>query len=239
MTERPWYTERGVIASAALLAVILVIGGVAVLSSGSGGDGQATPDARTRAAAPAARHVDTGGSMCGLPVGNTDKPVGPPDATWKLVGTVAVPNSPQFGPGVAQGIRRVCFAHSPTGALFAAASFLAVASSPDRDVKTLRAILAETHARNVLLRQSTEPSDPFARVQIAGFRVTVASRDMVVVDLALQTNKRGAIVAMSLPMRWEQRKEGGDWRFMITDPERPYVGAQIDDLRDYVRWSGA
>src|SRR5438270_910442 len=83
-------------------------------------------------------------------------------------------------------------------------------------------VVAATPARNMLLRQNAEPSDPFFRAQITGFRVTVVSRNLVVVDLALRTSDNsGRMAAVTLPERWEQRSGGGDWRTMITDVEQP------------------
>jgi hypothetical protein len=236
MSERPFYLERGFVLSTVFLGVLALVA-VAVFAGG-GGSRQVSTQAGPRASgAPATpgHPVVTGGSMCGLPVGNRDKPVGPPDASWRLVGSMAVPDSPQFGPGVTGPRTRRCFAHSPTGALFAAVSFLAMASRYSGDPDVMRNITAATAAQRVFLRQNSEPNDPFFRVQLQGFQVAVVTRNLVMVDLAVRSNQASSMVAITLPMRWE----GGDWRAVITDVEQPYQVEPVADASDFVFWSGA
>lgn len=239
MDERAWFLRPGFVISGVFLGVLVLVA-VAVFASD---DTDRTASRAVRApghAGGSSRAVATGGSRCGLPVGPTDRPVGPPDATWKLVGVVAAPSSPVFGPAVQDGARRVCFAHSPTGALFAAANHVATIAAHGSDVPLMRDILAETHARNVLMRQNSEPDNPSDRAQIAGFHVTEVNRNFVIVDLAVRTNVSSTLAAISVPMRWEQRPgEGGDWRLMITNVDQPYSVTAIADNSSVVTWSGA
>src|SRR4051812_982728 len=119
MTPRPWYATPGFVASAVLLVLVAVTGVTLALTGGGTGR-------HPRTHPPAS----TGGSVCGLPAGSQDPVVGPPAASWTLVGTIAAPSVRDVGPGVvAHGDRR-CFAHSPAGALVAAANLAAMISLP-------------------------------------------------------------------------------------------------------------
>ena len=230
MTEREWYAEPWFIASGVFLAV-LVIAGSAFLLVGDGGGSTA------RTVAQKTRHVDTGGSVCGLPVGNTDPVVGPPDARWTLVGKIAAPYKAGIGPGVIDGHDRRCFAHSPVGALLAAANFLPTTTAASAaDARMLLAHFLPGRVVDVYAKQPSPPVDPAARVQIAGFRVTVVSRDAVDVTLALQTNVQGGVMVSCLyPMRWFR----GDWRVRLGSLQEPFVVEAPVTLDGFVRWAGA
>jgi hypothetical protein len=78
MTTRPWYATSGFVASAVLLVLVAVTGVTLALTGGDTGRG-------THMRMPAT----TGGSVCGLPAGSQDPVVGPPVASWTLVGTIA------------------------------------------------------------------------------------------------------------------------------------------------------
>jgi hypothetical protein len=91
MTARPWYATTGFVASAVFL-VLVVAAGVALAVSSGGPDGDVRARARVNAA--------TGGSVCGLPAGSQDPVVGPPVASWTLVGTIAAPTVRDVGPNL-------------------------------------------------------------------------------------------------------------------------------------------
>ena len=63
-------------------------------------------------------------SICGLPDGPQAVPHTAPSAEWKLEDAFAYPTSTQFGPGREQGNVHSCYAHNPTGALFAAVGYV-------------------------------------------------------------------------------------------------------------------
>ena len=90
----------------------------------------------TRAAGKAVSSADNPRG-CHLPAGNQTVPVTAPSSSWTLVGAMAAPNAPgSFGPQKVQNGLRVCFAHNPTGALYALASFFAESTqrAPSRAV---------------------------------------------------------------------------------------------------------
>jgi hypothetical protein len=119
----PW-AQRGFILAAAFIAGVLLLG-LALLVLHIGGD-DSTGDSKNHANGPppaAATPVrkDPNASVCGLPADGQQIPAIAPETRWELVGTIAAPTDPKtIGPGIHQGKRRLCFAHSPTGALFAA-----------------------------------------------------------------------------------------------------------------------
>lgn len=227
MGDSPWYAERSVVASAAVLVVIVVIGG-AVLLTGDPGSGS-SPAAR------APQGAETGGSVCGLAAGSQDPVVGSPEARWALVGKIAAPSAPGVGPGIVNAKERRCFAHSPTGAVFAAANWLATAGLHGDDDDVMRQITARNRVREVYLRQPGSGVDPAFRVQVAGFQTRVVDHDAMVVRLALQTNTQGRMADLRLPLRWES----GDWRVVLESLQEPLQISVIPSLLGYVRWGGA
>lgn len=231
MSDRAWYAERGFIASGVFLAVLVVFGGALVLTSG---DGDREPAAGAKPVAGKAQRSD---SVCGMPAGSQDPPVTPPEARWSLLGTIAVPAAREHGPGIDDGRHRRCFAHSPTGALFAAVNWWAQTGVHGRDADVMRLITAKNRTRDLYLRQrgADEDTDETTRVQVAGFQVHRATRDLVVVEIAWQSNVNGVILAVSQPMRWED----GDWRTVLGTPREPFKSARVTAMAPYVRWSGA
>lgn len=125
--ERQWFQEKWFVASGAFLGLIVVTG-VFVLVTSGGGDGGSRTGARAQSGS--ARPSGTpsvsvaSSSMCGLPDGDQRIPKQPPAARWQLVGWFATPTARNIGPGVVNGKQRRCYAHSPTGALFAAIGWL-------------------------------------------------------------------------------------------------------------------
>jgi hypothetical protein len=237
MTEqRPWWRAKGFLASATFLLAVVVFGTITLVGSGHVSPSVPATHPRAQPTGPIWKaHVETGGSFCGLAVGNTDKPVGPPDVTWKLVGQIAAPASPTLGPGLIEGKERRCFAHSPMGALMAAANWLATIGAYGDNANVVRNITARNHVRNVFLRQPAQPVDPAFRLQIAGFTTAIVDRDNVTVFLAVRTNYQGRLAVGSFPMHWEY----GDWRTVMRSLEEPFQIAVIPSLDGYVPWGGA
>jgi hypothetical protein len=219
--EKPFYMKPAWIASGVLLALVAITGAALAVT---GGDGRAT-------GATAPVRSDAWGSRCGLPHGSQDAVVGPPTATWTLVGHIAAPSVPGVGPGIIDGNDRRCYAHSPLGALLAAANFLPVTGQ-----STNRELGMDHYApgplRDVYARQPAIPVDPGTMIQTAGFTLTVVSRDAVDVTLALRAD--GLLGYVVLPMRWT---EPGDWRLRLLSESEPVEAGRLDSLADYIPWS--
>jgi hypothetical protein len=235
----PW-SQRGFVAAAAFLGIVIVAAvGVLLIGPGDSSDsGGGTRSQGGNNGKPGAT-ADPAASACGLDAGSQEIPQTPPEAKWELVGTIAAPKSDAIGPGIDKGKRRMCFAHSPTGALFAAVNFIAVAGVANNDNSLMRELTASTDARDQLLAQGDTASgtDPEFRMQVAGFRMVGASKNEATVELAFSGGNGGqqGFVGMSLPMRWER----GDWKLVIASTTEPYSAQRLDSASGYVPWSGA
>lgn len=241
--KSPW-ARPGFIAAAAVVALLVVLGLILAVTGGSNGDakgGEANP-----APTPPAASSGQDASVCGLAGGDQTIPKAAPTATWKLRGTVAVPSAPStFGPHtVAAGIPS-CFAHSPTGALFATTNIyaaLSVAShgSDTKQIAALKAMAAPGPGRDAATsrRGGQRPSaDSSAGVQVAGFNVVRYEPASAVIDLAFRVDRPGAtgFVHATSTLRWDQ----GDWKIVLSQDGRPFDSLQqIPDLGGYMPWSG-
>ena len=150
---------------------------------------------------------------------------------------MAAPTAPaRFGPQkVLDGVR-VCFAHSPTGALFAAASFWAEATAVPQAVLYGR-LAADTPARAVAVEQAQGDTqrlqdidgDPGA-VSLAGFQYTAYTPAQANVSIVL-AGPGGEVVSLPCSMLWQ----GGDWRLVIP-PGQQLAAATPASMDDFVAW---
>ncbi|WP_104111884.1 hypothetical protein [Arthrobacter sp. N199823] len=227
-------TKPKFIISAVVVALLVALGLIFALTPR--GSGTATPTTapnNSPTATNSQSDASSSASVCGLPAGNQSKPATPPtDTTWELVGKVAAPTSPkQYGPGttVADGLRS-CFAHSPTGALYAAANVTTL-SAIGKTRLVLENLAVPSPERDALLGQP-EPAPSTDTAQLAGFAIRSYSSDQAVIDLAFR-GANGAFVSIPVPLKWS----GGDWKIIV--PATGSTGAgQIADLTGYIPWAG-
>jgi hypothetical protein len=233
------FGQRGFVLAAVFMAV-LVLAGLGLLLT----DPDEDPEARAGSSRPPAvepakgAKADGSDSRCGLEAGDQRIPATPPEAGWELVGRVATPQSDAIGPGIREAKRRMCYAHSPTGALFAAVNFLAVAGEQDTNDELMKALTAKTAARDELLARPDDGTDAEAakfRIQIAGFRIGPATPDEATVEVAVAFADQAAqaYVGYTLPMRWED----GDWKLVITSPDTPFTLQRLESASGFVPWS--
>lgn len=259
MAERPdeagtppsLFSERGWVIAAGMV-LVLVAGAVVLLLTSHGGDhsqrasasqppGQVGQSGSTTSTA-----KDPDASICGLPAGDQETPAASPDAHWTRLGQLEAPSGAP-GPGSTKDGIRSCYAHSPTGALFAATNFLAAESgaSGEHGQERLLPLFAATPALEEAEAQPAgtchEAEASTERLQIAGFRITASNADEVTVELALygsSAGARSAIAGMTLPMRWED----GDWKFVLASAaceSDPYNTTALENISGYVPWGGA
>jgi len=242
--KSPWIEPKFLMA-AGVVGLIAVLGLLLAFTGGSKGGAQ-TP-ARTPAL-PAAPTEQGTASACGLAAGSQEIPQIAPKATWKLLGTVAVPNAPStFGPQKTAGGVPSCFAHSPTGALFAMVNIDAAMGVFARQAgrypvdKVLRMIAAGP-GREVLKRAVAQASaitrgDKTPAAQLAGFNIVRYELANAVVDVAFAGDHpdSAGYVHGQATMRWE----GGDWKLVLAQNGAPFDSVQpIADLTGYIPWSG-
>jgi len=235
-----WWTERWFLASAGLVAVLVLLA-VYVAGSTSGA-------AQPRSARPAPRASGVDGTTspvvagdplrCGLPAGGQTVLTVAPLARWELVGSMAAPAAPaSIGPErVLDGVR-VCFAHSPLGALYAAVSLWAEGTAlPNAEV--IARLAANTPARATAItaaraQGSGDRLDSETKVQVAGFQFVSYAAGQAVINLAFRT-QNGALASLPTTMQWT----AGDWRYVI--PPSGQAGlSQISDLTGFIAWQGA
>lgn len=209
------------------------------------------PTQTTAAMASTGEVATPAASVCGLPDGGQQIPVSPPPAVWRLVGPVAVPTSDTVGPGLvdAHGVGD-CFAHSPTGALFAAVGSLAALNLPVDQVSPVDVIHHRvapigdiypamlSQAAAAAAAGNRMPTEPGATTKVAvlGFSVTdyTAERAVLGVALGVGDPARAASyrqVLMPLVMAWWD----GDWKLVYTDAmARPQPVVSADQ---YIGWA--
>lgn len=194
-----------------------------------GSDSGATPG--PEAARPANR--------CGVSDGDQAIPSGkaPTVDGWEVNRRVVVPRAAAYGPGKtdSDGFRR-CFAHSPTGAVYAAYNVIAALADQTKAVATARKLLLPGRDTDALIEQLKAESGESGSepTQLAGYRVVDASRDRATIMLALPVESQ--YMSATITLAWY----AGDWRLVPPTSGSP-VGApysQHRDLDGFVAWSG-
>ncbi|MBF4618209.1 hypothetical protein ITJ44_09010 [Clavibacter sp. VKM Ac-2873] len=246
----PARTRTLLIAIAALLALILVGGGIAVATgafSGGGapvaaptGDAVAATEADTSTSAPAL--PDGAASVCGLPgYEETSSLTTAPKAQWEIIGTTAVPqDTTTTGPGEIEdgGRFTTCFAHTAAGALFASVNFLA-SGTDTRNFPRIYELLADGDAKDLARSAGPTAKAPDAsdgsRVQVAGFKIDRYSADEVTVDLALSySTDSPQLASMPVVLRWEH----GDWKIVFGKDGPPIKPSSLTSLGGYIPFAG-
>lgn len=241
--ERSPFLRPGWIASAAVLAAVLVMGLVAAVYSATRADPAPAPSvasspALTGTSAPTTSPAAAAESVCGLAGITTEGTLATaPKATWQYQGTTAYPTSPTYGPGETKksGVR-YCFQHSPEGALFAAANAVVQGSDPSVSEEWGQYVLGQGEYRDQLLGQlgSTSTSEG-RRMNIVGFRILSYDGSSARVDLAIRASAKAEAVALSgvYELVWQD----GDWK-ISADVPAPLDVSSVPDLAGYVAWRG-
>lgn len=233
--KSPW-AQPGFIAAAAVIALLVLLGLILAVTGGSNGDAHPSTPAPS-AAKPSVRNANA--SVCGLPAGNAAVPTTAPRAKWELVEGVAAPTAPTtLGPGRVDGGLRSCFAHSPTGALYAAVNVIAMTASDANRKSFVRRLTVPGEGRDRALQNLGPNSDPSTALQVAGFAVNDYRNNSAVVDLAFRvdTGNAAGYVHLPLAMRWLD----GDWKLAVPDTGQPFDGmTRAPSLAGYVAWKGA
>lgn len=244
----PW-TQPRFLAAAIAVGMIVVLG-IVLAFTGDRSGGAQSPSAAPPIAAPPAQAApsDTDSSVCGLPAGSQRIPNTPPKATWKLRGTVAVPVSAKtFGPAQDTNGVPACFAHSPTGALFAMLNIQAAMGQLAQQegrypiARVLRMIAQgpgrETLKRAVARQPVATQGTRTPGAQVAGFNIVRYEPDTAVIDVAFAGGRPGAAgyVHGQSTMRWQD----GDWKLVLAQNGGPFDSVQpIGDLANYIAWRG-
>jgi hypothetical protein len=227
-------TKPKFIISAVVVAIIVALGIILALVPRGGGTASPEPSTTSTSTNSGQPTAMSAASVCGLPPGDQTKPATTlTDTKWELVGKIAAPTSPtQFGPGKteANGLRS-CFAHSPTGALYAAANMTALSSAGKADL-VYQQLAVPSPERDAVLKSSPTAAPNSVTAQLAGFTFRSYEADRAVIDLAFK-GANGTFVSIPVPLQWYE----GDWKFVV--PATGDTGArQLSDLSGYVEWAG-
>lgn len=239
--EQPFYRRPLWIVVAIFLAVVLVGGGIAAVTGALNGRDKTTAEPTPRPTA--SSDVPSGAeSVCGLKgYETTNDLTGAPAATWKIVGNMATPQDPKgAGPGKtnSDGTFSTCFAHTPTGALFASINYLATTSDA-RNVGRLSELFADGQFKDELEASPPPASDSgdSTRAQVSGFKIDNYSANEATVDLALTYTggqDDGQLLSLPVVVKWED----GDWKILITANGAPVAPAALSSLGGYIPFSG-
>lgn len=243
----PW-TRPGFIISAVVIAFIVIAGiviAIATHHTTTPTPGTAGPTIATPAPTTTASNSGTD-SVCGLPKGPESALTTPPTSTeWKLVGSMAAPSEASVGPGAVSSGIHTCFAHSSTGALYAAVNLIADLSAPNAN--TLAIVKARTakgtgYDAAVSLTQSSDPmpggtdGDPI--YQVAGFRYLDYADNRATLEVIVRLTNgsaAGSVASVPVTMAWQD----GDWKRVVQPDGTIPEGSNLDANATYVHWSGA
>lgn len=240
--EQPFYRRPVWIVVAIFLAVILIGGGIAAVTGVFGGGGDNNTAEPTTMPSATSELPAGAESVCGLEGYETENDLtAAPSATWKIVGNMATPQEPKVvGPGNAEddGRFNTCFAHTPSGALFASVNYLA-ASSDSRNVPRLVELLADGPVKDELEATPAPASDSgdATRAQVAGFKIDSYSATEATIDLAMSYTggtTDGQLISIPMVVRWED----GDWKIVVDVSGSPVAPAVLSSLGGYIPFAG-
>jgi len=238
-TESNPFTKPGFIIAAALVVALIAAAVVIFLlpkgqHTAQPAPGTAAPE-NSATASPTASAA-AGKSVCGLPASSESSLGAAPETKWELVGTMAAPTDSKIGPGKTddQGIRS-CFAHTPTGALYAAVNLWALGIDPSKERAIAEQLAAKGPGRDAGMKAlPTSAPASAVKIQIAGFNVSYTA-DQAVVELAFKADT-GALASVRTTLLWQD----GDWKGVVADNGAPLEEPrQVRDLSGFIPWSGA
>jgi hypothetical protein len=245
-TPRPAPSKAWWVVLAVLVAAILVGIGVLIGQRGSNDNGTTSPPTHSTSApatsGPASTTPSTSSVAC-PPFRHSprDVPITAPAATWIQRGIITVPTSVTGpggqsvnGPAIATSSRPLaCFAHTPTGALFAAAAAAGDALDPPVLLQWTQQRVTgpgQQAAIHAAANVSTTATSDGRNGRIVGFRmVNCSDRDRCVIDIAATVNLTDGTTATTVGtgvMVWRH----GDWLYLddgISDPPRYLDGNDL------------
>lgn len=222
----------------AFIAVAAVGVSLFAIFHGSGGDKKPTT-APTKAPTPSASASSSAkpasSSACGLPDGPQTQPTKAPAATWRFTPSAnAYPVNPTYGPGkTLPGGLPTCYAHNPTGALFAAATALPDMLNPKVTPAELAQRMVPSGPGVVKILQRRNTSGGF---ELAGYQIVDATKNRATVSLVVKatTGKAaGQPMTTNVVVVWKN----GDWRFSLAQSVRTFQ--PLGSWSSYTKWSGA
>jgi hypothetical protein len=204
----------------AIVVMVALVAGLVWVAAGRDGDagvaassalGEAVASGEGEGSGEPPGAAESSGSVCGLSDADGSVPSSAiPSVPVEVGAGLSVPGVAGAGPGVVEGISH-CFAHTPTGAVLAAANFLTWFSSQQRLPDVVEELMAASPDRDSLAGRiesgwSGQTGSPLV---IRGFRFEDRGPDNALVVLAVSTVAfPNDLVAWPVPVVWED----GDWK---------------------------
>ncbi|MEU7822975.1 hypothetical protein [Catellatospora sp. NPDC049133] len=224
-----------------LLAVLALV--VFVLLPGDADSTTTTPTATPAASTPPAPGSP---APSAAPTGQSPVPTAAPaGVAWQLVGQVAVPVSSTDGPSRSDADHASGFAHTPVGALIAAAQistragYSAGAKSWEAALQNQFVASADRDRLLSLLRdakaQGQQPASAGSLSQVSGFRYISYTAEVATIGL-VRRSPSGAHAITTLTLRWD----GGDWKVVAPPAGHwPAVTTPLTDMTGVVAWGAS
>ncbi len=219
--------------SAALIALLVIIGVVVAINHGDGNTDPATPT--TAATAPGNPAPPAGQSSSALTTAPTSR--------WELYQGVVLPYSAEHGPKNVQGLGVASgYTHDPAGALLAAVQLSTrTAVAPDetwQSIITTQVMPGEGRDAAVAAAQGTHVSPnsvPSSSLnQVAGFRVVNYTDTVAVLGIVYRT-KTGTLQEGQTTVVWSD----GDWKLVLQpNGSSSTAPTALPSLSGYTIWSG-
>jgi hypothetical protein len=228
-----WWIISGV----GLLLVVAAVVVVLIFGRGNDGDDGAAPaptpsvSATSKPSASSEGDSANNGSACDL-AGGSEIPTAGPPAEWSNRELFIVPSSAEFGPVQIPGSEWGCFSQSPTGALFAAANYVAGLGDEGYEEFMREASLENESLDSYLATTSpgSHKQEPGLVGQIAGYQFVGVEDDLVIVNLAVQLNDITG--AFKIGLSWDA--EAGTWK---ADLSRSDLTLTQTELTAYTPWN--
>ncbi|MFD7548342.1 hypothetical protein [Streptomyces sp. NPDC059816] len=242
--KTPLLQQRGWVLSAGFLFTMLVLAGVAAVTSGGDEDSsQPSP----QASATAEKSEDDAPSGLGSGDGrapecrtadrDTSLPKNSPrDLKWKNLGSMSVPVSELSGPKHFNGPIWSCYAHTPMGAVMAAHSITSRISYPGwRELAERQMVPGK--ARDKFLEARAKEKDkslsaPPEDGRYAGFSVLSFTKERTSLMMLLEYAE-GAYFTVSVNMQWQD----GDWKLILrSDGSYSPDPSIVSDDTGFIAW---
>jgi hypothetical protein len=232
--KSPWM-RAGFLSAAAFVVLVVVLLVVVLTSHGGTHDPQgvsAPVPTTTDSPAPASSPPTT-------EVGPTTVPTAPPDdVTWTLYRTVALPVSRTAGPRDTSDDSASGYAHTPTGALLAAANIpVRKLISPGwREIVEHQVVPGQGRDAFIAARSrvTDETPQPGQLGQIAGFRIVNYTANLATVQIVTRFVS-AKIQLTTVTVSWD----GGDWRLVLQPDGADSANAQaLQSLTGFTEWGG-
>ncbi|MFF7176846.1 hypothetical protein [Streptomyces pseudovenezuelae] len=230
--------QRWFLVSALFLVVVVLLGLLVVITTGDdGSDTQAKNPAASPSSPASAPPAATGSCPALKDTDATVPSAAPQGVEWTLFHTVALPSSEASGPAASDGDLRRCFAHTPTGALLAAAQ-ISTRSMLAANWQQVWKRQTYGDAKEAQLKELTKqfgtaplPQPEAGELgQFAGFHFITYSTDVAVIDLLTRFSD-GSLRVNTASLRWN----GGDWQYEVSATAQQRA---VSSPEGFTSWGG-